>query len=241
MGSTNGLQLLTAVFVSTLTCALATGQTFDASIELDSDQVLAVAYSPDGHLLAGGGFGAAIHIWDARTGKLVHSLECLPRTARRSLAFSPDGNVLASSGDDGVLRFWSMRTGALERSLPAPAKSVYLIASIAFSANGQQLAVVSRAMDGPDRGASEVSLLDLRNGKSRWTWIKPESKWVNSVAFSPNGKKLAVADGQVRLFNAETGALVKTLGVNGNSIFRAAFSPDGNTLAGAGGDWRANP
>src|SRR5262245_47110309 len=61
------------------------------SVAVDSDTVLAVAVSPDGRMLAGGGFGKAIRIWDARTGELLRSLEGPKRTTRRSIAFTPDG------------------------------------------------------------------------------------------------------------------------------------------------------
>src|SRR4051794_20107425 len=58
---------------------------------VESDNVLTVAISPDGRMLAGAGFAKAIRIWDARTGELVRSLEGPKRTTRRSIAFSRDG------------------------------------------------------------------------------------------------------------------------------------------------------
>jgi WD40 repeat protein len=208
-------------------------------IEFDTDQILAVAYSPDGRWLAGGGFGKAINLWDARTGKVVHRLEAATRPAYRSIAFSPDGKMLVGCGDDGVVRLWNVRTGELERSVAVSTKQAWIVSRIAFSPDGTKLAAASRFKQ--DRQFSEVSLLDLKTGKPQWTWAAPGDKWVYSVAFAPDGKTLAASDGQIHLLNAATGAPVKTLGLDGKFTMLAVFSPDGKTLVGAGGEFRKAP
>src|SRR5688572_15130904 len=58
--------------------------------------VQALAFAPDGNLLASGGTDKTIRLWDAATGKAV-------RTIRQegwvySLAFAPDGRTVASGG-----------------------------------------------------------------------------------------------------------------------------------------------
>ena len=60
---------------------------------------------------------------------------------------------------------------------------------------------------------------------------------INSVAFSPDGKRLAIAagtswrDGEIKVWDAETGQELHTLPAGGSSV---AFSPDGRRIAGAG-------
>jgi WD40 repeat protein len=219
-----------------LHCPSAAGQNA-MSVAVDSDTVLTVAYSPDGRVLAGGGFAKAVFLWDARTGKLLHSLEGPRRTTRRSITFSPDGKTLAGCGDDGVIHLWNVRTGALERSLPALA-GVQHTQSIAISPDGTKLAVASsKPPDKDGRSPSEVTVLDLKTGKAYWTRAQTEGRWVYSVTFAPNGGTLAVADGTVHLLDAGTGAPVKSLQVEDRVAMRIAFSPDGKSLAGAGGHW----
>jgi WD40 repeat protein/tRNA A-37 threonylcarbamoyl transferase component Bud32 len=71
---------------------------------------LSVALSPDGQMLAVGGFGRVVRLWDVRTGKLVHELDQGGNGAF-TLEFSPDGRTLAVSGFEPVASLWDVGTG----------------------------------------------------------------------------------------------------------------------------------
>jgi WD40 repeat protein/tRNA A-37 threonylcarbamoyl transferase component Bud32 len=71
---------------------------------------LSVALSPDGHILAVGGFGRVVRLWDVRTRKLVRELDQGGNGAF-TLEFSPDGRTLAVSGFEPVASLWDVGTG----------------------------------------------------------------------------------------------------------------------------------
>jgi WD40 repeat protein len=70
--------------------------------------VHAVAFSPDGKLLASTGKDGAVCLWDVTAGQSVARLQG-HRGAAYTLAFSPDGNILASGGSDTTILLWDMK------------------------------------------------------------------------------------------------------------------------------------
>ena len=77
--------------------------------------VNAVAFSPDGKLLAAAYGDGYVRLWNPATGQPVGRSPSRPAPARRAdvngVAFSPDGKLLASAGGDGTVRLWNPATG----------------------------------------------------------------------------------------------------------------------------------
>jgi RNA polymerase sigma factor (sigma-70 family) len=96
--------------------------------------------SPDGKMIASGGGGKEIELWDVGNGKQIRSLEGFER-GTRSVAFSPDGKMLAAGGPDGKVRLWSVASGKLKETLEGHGAQIY---AIAFSPDGKTLASVSQ-------------------------------------------------------------------------------------------------
>jgi RNA polymerase sigma factor (sigma-70 family) len=95
----------------------------------------AVAFSPDGRLLATGHHHTAVCLWEAATGKLVREIETGGVTW--CLAFSPDGAYLASGGTDGKATLWEVATG--RRALQLSGHQ-YWVMRLAFGPDGRTLA-----------------------------------------------------------------------------------------------------
>lgn len=83
----------------------------------------ALAFSPDGALLAGGN-SEAVKLWDA-AGREVGALAGHDAFVS-SLAFSHDGRTLASAGHDGQVIFWDFKTGGVTSRLVAVGDADYI-------------------------------------------------------------------------------------------------------------------
>jgi WD40 repeat protein len=76
-------------------------------LRVDDGALYCLDFSPDGQLLAAGGAGRKVHIWDVGTHDLVSS-STGHLGAVRSVAFAPDGRLLASGSDDSTVLLWDV-------------------------------------------------------------------------------------------------------------------------------------
>ncbi|QYS94105.1 hypothetical protein H0G86_001456 [Trichoderma simmonsii] len=141
----------------------------------------------------------------------------------RSVAFSPDGKMLASASDDKTIRLWDAATGSHQQTLNEHDKRVIFIT---FSPDGRRLASVS--------ADTTIRLWDVATGSHQI--FRGHSDRVESVAFSPNGKMLALDDKTIQLSDAATGSHKIFEKDSDYLILSLAFSPDGKTLASASDD-----
>ena len=148
----------------------------------------AIAWSPDGALLAGVSRYGRVPLWNASKGLLRRYAS--GGKGQVTLAFSPDSTLLASGGEDQTVKLWNPRTGAVVRTLqPCNAGT-----PVAFAPSGTLLASAS--------DARAVQLWEPQTGKLLRT-LTGHSGRVWSLAFSPDGKLLASGsdDRTVKLWN----------------------------------------
>jgi WD40 repeat protein len=183
----------------------------------ESEELVDVALSPDGKLLATETL-RAVRLWDVVSGKEVHRFNDGGR-GLRSLAFSPDGKVL---GWAGVL--WDAATGKEVCRCEGA-----LIGDMAFSPDGKTIAA-----GGDDNG---VYLLDSATGKEL---PKSAARWnhgtQNVVGFTRDGKGLVLRgedDGGLHLCETATGKEIREYATDKESPQVAVLAPDGKTLAAA--------
>src|SRR5271163_1617017 len=143
-----------------------------------SDQITAVAFSPDGKQIVSGSYDKTIKLWDTTTGDLQKTLAGHSDWVR-AVAFSPDGKQVASGSNDKTIKLWDTTTGDLQKTLAGHSGGVY---AVAFSPDGKQIASGSRD--------ETIKLWDATTGDLQKT-LAGHSGWVYAVAFSPDGKQIA--------------------------------------------------
>ena len=166
----------------------------------DTDGILGgIAFSPDGKALVavdGTEEHHTFHIWDTATWSIQKTF---PANKTTDLAFSPDGSHLAT-GSDAVLDLkfaggtdtWNIKTGT--RSLQLKQNPVLPILAVAYSPDGRYLAAGGI---GPN-----IILWDANTGKPvRELYYGPEWRVVRSLAFSPDGGKLASVGSEVLVWS----------------------------------------
>ena len=204
--------------------------------------VVAVKFSPDGKVLAVGGY-KEVRLVDASSGSLLATLSGHADYVR-SLAFSPDGKMLAAAGGPpqraGEIKIWdvssivapgfspanSARKGGATRlkTLTGHKDCIY---SVAWSPDGKLLA--SGSYD------KMVKLWDVATGREVKN-LQDHIDAVFAVAFSPDGKYLASGsqDRSVKIWNVASGERLYTLSDASDGLTSIAYSPSGKQIAAAG-------
>jgi WD40 repeat protein len=196
--------------------------------------VTALAWN-GGPVLASAGVDKKIVLWDVAGGKALQTLTAA--AVVRALVMSPDGKTLASAGDDDAVQLWDVATAKPSTKLTGHTDWVL---ALAFSPDGRAL-----ASGGCD---NTVKVWDVATGKkllevsaraaAQPKQPPPEAATVMSLAFSPDGKTLAVggSDTLIHLFNVADGKLLRSLSGHTSSVKALTFHPGGALLVSGGKD-----
>jgi len=186
--------------------------------ERDRENMI-MAFSPDSALLAVTD-NRDIQIWDPVKGKLVKTLRG-HKDFVTDLAFIPGTQLLISTGWDRSMRVWDIETG---KERYTGNGHCGMVTNIAFSPDGRVLASLT---------IDSVQIMDTASGALLRSWPRAYDK-TSALAFTPDGKLLAVSDGaedNILLYDFATGALVKKLEGHAHNIYTISIPAKGHLLA----------
>lgn len=186
----------------------------------------ALAWDPEGQLIAAGGEDSVIRLWHA-SGADTEPVATLAghRGVISQLEFTPDGETLVSTATDGRVRQWGMQPG-LPRAQLIDAE----VEVAAFLPDGQRMVT----------GEADALRVWTVEGGEFERELEDSAGVVYGVldaAQSPAGPRIAALEGRmIGLWDADTGARLHTLEGRCDELFSAAFSEDGSALAAGCGD-----
>lgn len=168
---------------------LDTRQSSPIALPEKSGAVNAVAFSPDGELVAAGTWNGLVGVSSTKTLKLVQSLAGHSGVVY-SVAFNPDGTTLASADSRNSIRLWDTKTWYQRTATRDHEGEVYCVR---FSPDGDRLA--SCGADGT------VRLWNASTGDLMTTIrCAPQGHEILRVAFTPDGRHLVTANGNGTIY-----------------------------------------
>ena len=161
-----------------------------------------------------------VRVWNTTTWEITRTLRTGPV---QSIAYSPNGSLLATSPDRYAVKIWQTRDGSELQTIYTSFTGA--VNCLAFSPDGTRLA--TGHYDG---------LIQLWDTYTATLLNSFETgSVVDSLTFNPDGTLLASGggfqDNNLRLWDVETGLLLRLLEGHTHSIDSLAFSPNGQILA----------
>ncbi|MDB9374893.1 WD40 repeat domain-containing protein [Nodularia sphaerocarpa] len=194
-----------------------------------------LSFSPNSNVLVSSSEDGTIRLWNVSSGSLIRTLTGHRQSVFR-VNFSPNGRILASGDAGGVVKLWDMQTGKEIDSMWAHGNG---ITGIQFSPNAPILA--SSSNDGT------IKIWSLQTGKRIHT-LRGKYATIRSISFSPDGRFIVSSgsysqtlgsqgsDGDIKVWDVQTGSEIRTLRGHKGNITRVRFSPNGRFIASSGQD-----
>jgi len=172
-------------------------------------------WSRDGKTLVTKSINGTYQTWDAQTGKVLALTETKPEIE----LVAPDKKVVVYKQDYDNLTVTDSQNGETK-----VIKRFGFNPNFNFSNDGTLLA------EGGGWGDAAIKITEIKTGKS-W-WLDGHPSVVGGIAFSPDGKFLAVggSDRIIYIFDTAKKTVARKLDSNNKPVKSISFSPDGKFL-----------
>jgi|GEM_PF-4952947 len=204
---------------------------FVCSFLAHEDGITAAAFSPNGQILATGGYDCKVRLWEVGTWR---ARQVLAGHRRGEVAFSPDGRLLISGGLHKNATLFETSDWQVFKTL----EGTNGVWALAFRPDGSEIILVEPAEEIKERVHRPFENWDT----DTWTMTGTTDvglDYVSGLDFSRDGK-LAVfphyPDGSVSVWLADFSQKIITFPAHHLATWRAVFSPDGAVLATGGAD-----
>lgn len=201
--------------------------------------IYALAFSPDGKIVASGSGDSTIKFWESKSGVLLKSLFGHRRKVN-SIAFSGDGQILVSGSDDDTLKIWNVADGQLLRTIAAFTPGVDRIRAVAISPDKQFVIAGggNRIQIWNTSTGQKISTLETHESHTGPGSHGVEMTWccgseVLALAYSPDGSLIVSTHDDKTIKFWDPGKLEPTRVIKGRfpDVRSMAFSPDGKSIA----------
>jgi WD40 repeat protein len=228
-----GLSVLVSVCLSTSLRGQQSAPRHDLSEE-SSGSIDAVAFNPDGTILASTRDYTRLRLWDTRTGQPLATIDGYARgighgSARfksQALQFSPDGRLLAGGSSfgyltEGLIFVWDVSDPAAIGSPSIWKAHAGGVTAIAFTPDSRTL--ISASLD------QEIKCWDVASQQELRTLVGHKSR-ILGMALSDDGARLASGDpDEIKLWDLAAGK--ETASMKTTLLIGLDLSAEGTTLA----------
>ncbi|KYG19897.1 hypothetical protein SE92_06140 [Bradyrhizobium sp. AT1] len=198
--------------------------------------VVSAAFNPEGSRIVTGSDDGTARVWDVATAKELLKFSGHGRDSFegiKSVAFSSDGKSIVSTAVDNTGRIWDAVTGSERIVLAGPEKGKHTTPNAPMAAFSPDDTRVVTAGMGPNaylwdaKSGTQIAVMEGQVGLSHAAF-SPDSKLlllVNSPTLRDN-----VASPRPRLFDGQTGKMIRSLPFDIGGVVAVAFSSDGQRI-----------
>src|SRR5712692_336968 len=246
--SPDGKQIASAGADKAVHVSNATGKKRIATYRNHTKQVCAVTWSPDGTRIASGSWDTTVQVWSVVGGRKLFTYRGFSREIS-SVAWSPDGMYIASGSWDTTVQIRQATTGGKLFTYQGHTGPVYAVAwapvmpgthgvhGNASSTRGRWR-IASASGDPVNADVDNtLQVWDALTGEQSFTY-REHFYYVQAVAWSPDGKRIASAsaDTRVQVWDTTTGTASLTYRKHSSKVNAVTWSPDGTRIASASDD-----
>ncbi len=193
-------------------------------LKAHDDSVSSLDVSSDGKIMVSGGREGAVKIWEAGSGRLLHTVNF--RSPIQRVKISPDNKSLLVVRSDRFISLVQVRSGQVFRTLSSPKENIL---TADYMPDGQR--IVFGTQDG------ELAMFDVARGTLN-RLIKAHDDAISALICYPDGKRVVSAswDNTIKVWNLDTWKPIITLKGHDSYIAALAIAPESGLIASGGGD-----